>query len=138
MPLNSRISQFVFKLLLLCIYGAFFSVQGYLRYTQPLTDLSNRYYYHTPAGYGQYHEKAVQTQVVKALAGYPKSKKTSWLNKRFSPQPVMAVETAVFQPERFYSIVTHSYQYYQEHIINTALGHASLRAPPVTTAISRC
>ena len=134
MPLNSRISQFIFKLLLLSIYGAFFSVQGYLRYTQPLTDLSNRYYYTSTYG-GHSLDKA--TQVVKETGG-AKNKKPGGLNKRFAPQPVIAVDPVSYQPERFYSIVHHCFRYYQEHIIQTASGHASLRAPPVETAISSC
>lgn len=138
MPLNSRISRCVFKLLLLCIYGAFFSVQGYLRFTNPLTDLSNRYYYTGSYGHIQYGKTVKGGAEVKATGALPKSKKSGWLNKRFSPQPVIKADIPVYQPERFYSIVHHCYEYYQEHIIRTAPGHASLRAPPVVTADDRC
>lgn len=134
MPTFNRISQLVFKTLLLCVYTALFSVEVYFRYVHPQADVS----YQTIASYTLEENPSTHTErLVKTghapeeiLKTHTKHKKGIWLNKRFSPVSPATLATLTFDTNPEYVIVRKIYFSYDQHIITTNTDHASLRAPP--------
>lgn len=133
MPSFNRISRMVFIAVLLCSYTALFSVEGYLRYCYPHTDISYQEATYTlTADAGSHAEKLVKTGHTDepVYKNRSKSKKTNWLNKRFSPVSPATVPASAEAIAIDYAVIRKIYFSFDQHIITTETDHASLRAPP--------
>ncbi|RFM25677.1 hypothetical protein [Deminuibacter soli] len=119
-------ARFAFKLLLLGIYTVFFAVQLCLRFSTPHTDVTYAW-----ISQGQETAAAGKTKpVTLTQLDTTHSKKTGWLNKRYAPQPVMAVNSVAKLPDVTYQVIKKQYFTYRQVVLNRLLLHSSLRAPP--------
>lgn len=118
-----------FKVLLLAVYFAFFSVQLFLRYTssnslQSLAlDLDN---YHKNIASKSFHAKALISQ-----KDTKKNKNLTYLNKRFHPQDEVTIPSHDFQIRFYYSEVAKNFFFRDVHTVDIKINSASLRGPPV-------
>jgi hypothetical protein len=115
-----------FKVLLLAVYFAFFSVQLFLRYTSSHSLQS--------LNLDSYKETAVAKKVTNAESVSSKDTKKnnsiSYLNKRFHPQDEVTIPSQELHIERFYKEVRISFLIPDDYIKNTPIYTFSLRGPP--------
>jgi hypothetical protein len=124
---RNRQMKFFFKLLLLTVYFAFFSVQLFLRYTSShsLQSLDGNDYQKSNA------EKPALSKTFVAQKDNKKNKNLSYLNKRFHPKDEVTVPSHHFQVQSFYTELTIKFFFRDEHITASKINSASLRGPPV-------
>jgi hypothetical protein len=122
------ISRQAFKVLLFCIYIAFFAVQNCLRFSYPHTDISYQLLINRLKSADSKTKDAHGTIAQNKLD--TRHKKTGWLNKRYSPEPIIAVAHTSNLPDLPYFILKKQFYTYRQIVINRVLLHSSLRAPP--------
>ena len=123
---KKQYSKLFYKLLLLAVYFAFFTVQLLLRYTSSHSQQSlegNNYQKDIPA-------KSAFTKTFISKSDNKKDKHLSYLNKRFHPKDAVIVPSHEFQLQSFYSKVTPKSFFKDEHIADIKINSTLLRGPP--------
>jgi hypothetical protein len=115
-----------FKVLLLAVYFAFFSVQLFLRYASSHSQQSlNLVCYQKNVVAKQTLEKIFLSQ-----KGNKKNKNHSYLNKRFHPQDEVVFPSHYIPFRTFYTVVVGFFHATDEHFTDAEINSASLRGPP--------
>ncbi|HLK29684.1 MAG TPA: hypothetical protein VKT28_13995 [Puia sp.] len=116
-----------FKLLLLAVYFAFFSVQLFLRYTSShsLQSLDLDSYKKIAAS------KTLSDKVYISQKDTKKSKNLSYLNKRFHPQDAVNISFSDFQVQAVFAEVKNKFYTTDKYFASLGIITSSLRGPPV-------
>ena len=115
-----------FKVLLLAVYFAFFSVQLFLRYASSHSQQSLELYSYQK----NVAAKPTLEKIFLSQNGNKKNKNHSYLNKRFHPQNEVVFPSHYFPFHSFYTVVAELFHVTAEHFTDAEINSASLRGPP--------